>query len=235
MFKWTPGAHTAVVTSPVDSRSYDAVIFDVGGVLTVNPFAMMAKLAQGHGIEPRTFVAIAVGAGSYGDGDHPWHIFERGEITLDEYNSAIAALARQHGLDGFPPLPPAEFMAQAMALRPEMIDAVDTVRARGLRTAILTNNVSAWNSWRRFIPTEKFEVVIDSSDVGMRKPEARIYRLAVERLGVSVDRCIFLDDLAANCAAAQALGMHAILVDDSDAGRLELLRLIASEQRNQQP
>jgi len=74
---------------------------------------------------------------------------------------------------------------------------------------------------------ELFEVIVDSSAVGMRKPDPRIYHMALDQLGVAPERSVFLDDAPGNIAAARAIGMHAILVeDDHTLAFAELDRLL---------
>ena len=92
----------------------------------------------------------------------------------------------------------------------EMIDFVRELRGRGLRTALLTNNVREWEPlWRAKLPEidELFEIVVDSGFVGMRKPDPEIYELTLERLGgPSAGECVFLDDIEVNCEAAREPG-----------------------------
>lgn len=203
------------------------VLFDVGGVLMDSPFAMMAPVAAAHGIDLRTFAAIAVGAGVYDDGAHPWHRYERGEITEAELNLATNELAKGRGYDGFPPLPDGSIMLVPAIVRPSMLDLVRSCRHRGLKTGIITNNVEAWTMWRDLFPlAELFDDVIDSWEVGMRKPEARIYELAASRLGVPVTACLFLDDFPENITGAQALGMATVLVGEPDAAIAEVTALL---------
>jgi epoxide hydrolase-like predicted phosphatase len=97
-----------------------------------------------------------------------------------------------------------------------MIDFVRGLRMdRGLRSALLTNNIREWEpKWRSMLPEidEVFEIVVDSAFVGMRKPDPAIYELTVERLGdgIRASDCVFIDDLDVNCDAARALGMAAV-------------------------
>ncbi|MGE3449487.1 MAG: HAD family hydrolase [Microbacteriaceae bacterium] len=205
----------------------DAVVFDVGGVLTISPLAAMASVAARAGLDPRLFARIAIGHGDYGDGEHPWHRLERGEIDVAEFDRSTDALARSLDLPGFPPLPGAEFLAAALALRADMADLPALVRQAGCRTAICTNNIRSWAVWREHVPIDGFEVIVDSCEVGMRKPEARIFQLVAERLGVPIERCVLLDDMAENVQGARAAGMQAIEVDHTDAGRRALAALLA--------
>ena len=152
----------------------------------------------------------AMGRAAEEHGDHPLFALERGEITEDEFRARIEAhldggfdLARLNAL----------FLERLEPNRP-MIDFVRSLRERGVRAALLTNNVREWEPlWRGKLPEvdELFEVVVDSAFVGMRKPDPAIYALTLERLGgVAPERCVFVDDLDVNCEAARALGMAVV-------------------------
>jgi putative hydrolase of the HAD superfamily len=86
------------------------------------------------------------------------------------------------------------------------------LRERGLAMAICTNNVREWEArWRAMLPIDEiFDVVVDSAFVGTRKPEPRIYELTLERLGVSAEAALFIDDVQDNCRAARDLGLQAV-------------------------
>ena len=86
------------------------------------------------------------------------------------------------------------------------------LRARGCKLAICTNNVREWEQrWRAMLPVDEiFDVVVDSADVGARKPEPRIYELTLERLGVAAGAALLIDDIEINCDAARALGLSAV-------------------------
>jgi epoxide hydrolase-like predicted phosphatase len=114
----------------------------------------------------------------------------------------------------------------------EMIDWVRATRERGMRTALLTNNVREWEPlWRAKLPEidELFEVVVDSAFVGMRKPEPEIYELTLERLagGLRPADCLFIDDVEVNCDAARALGMRAVHFVSNEQAIPELDRALA--------
>lgn len=201
----------------------DAVIFDFAGVLSSSPGEAMAAGMQGFDVDIRTFMSIVMGP-LHEDGDHPWHRLERGTITMHEYLTAIEELWRAEGFDSFP-TPPLEHDVMAM-LRPvpEMIDAARSVRAAGYRTAILTNNVREWGSWRRAWDADNLvDVVVDSSEVGMRKPNADIFDLTVERLGTPAERTLFLDDFPWNIAGAETFGLQTMHVTDPVAAAAALL------------
>ncbi len=101
-----------------------------------------------------------------------------------------------------------------------MVAAARDARAAGYRTAIVSNMVSDWSAWRTVIDAEALvDVVIDSSDVGLRKPSEAIFRLALDRLGVRAERSIFLDDFEWNLLGAAAIGMQTMHVTDTVSGR----------------
>jgi putative hydrolase of the HAD superfamily len=204
----------------------DAVLFDFSGVLTRSPMHSFAEAAARAGIDVRLFVQIACGFGSYDDGSHPWHQLERGEIEVDDYDRRIREIAAAAGVTEFPGLPDLDSVVSADDVRHDMIDLVRRVRASGRRTAVVTNNVRDWVAWRQLVPADAFDLIVDSSEVGMRKPEARIYRHTAAALGVEPSGCVFLDDLAINVAGAVEVGMTGIVVDDTGRAAAELGALL---------
>lgn len=195
------------------TRAYDAVLFDFGGVLVGSPFeAMVAAAAP----ESDPDVVLALMLGDYAeDGDHPWHQAERGEISILDWVRHVQEAASEAGIEL--DLMAMRGMMQDLEIHDEMVDAVRRLRQDGYRTAVVTNNVrEASAAWRGRLPLDElFDVVVDSSDVGMRKPSPAIYLHALELLGVTDPaRAIFLDDHPANIAGAERVGMRAILVID---------------------
>jgi epoxide hydrolase-like predicted phosphatase len=116
--------------------------------------------------------------------------------------------------------------------RTVVVDAVRRVRGHGVRTAIVTNNVREYgDAWRSMVPVDElFDLVVDSCEEGIRKPDPRIFTIALARLGVeNAERAVFLDDFDGNIGAARALGMHGILVTgDPRPAMEELLHLVAA-------
>ncbi len=109
-----------------------------------------------------------------------------------------------------------------------VVDTVRALRATGVRHCIITNNAKEFaDGWRTLVPVDElFDDVVDSSAVGMRKPNPAIFELAMNRLGVTEpSRAVFLDDFAPNVAAAQALGLHGIVVGHPEPAMVELRRL----------
>jgi putative hydrolase of the HAD superfamily len=163
------------------------------------------------------------------DTDHPWHRLERGEIALLDAREQIMALVTQAGL-AFDPLAILARMAKGGGAREAVVSATRRLRVRGVRTALVTNNAREFSQgWRAMIPiSELFDAVIDSSEVGVRKPDPAIFALALRALGdIAPDQAVFLDDFPGNVAAARRLGMHGLLVGDDPTGALaELERLV---------
>ena len=158
------------------------------------------------------------------DTDHPWHRVERGEIPLAEYGVCWSRKPRARGLE----LPMRTL--QQMEPHAAVVERARHLRGDGYRTAVLTNNArEVGDDWRAIVPIDElFDVVVDSCLVGMRKPNPEIYRYTAAELGVTPERCVFLDDAAGNVAGAEEVGMRAILVDLDVAPALAELDKILS-------
>jgi len=209
----------------------DAVIFDFAGVLSTSPGELMTKQirADGAEIDLATFMPIIMGP-FHEDSDHPWHQMERGRITFEEYLIGIEPLWREAGFTSFPTPPTSNQLLTGLRPIPEMIEAARDVRAAGYRTAILTNNIKEWGAWRQAWDADNLvDVVVDSCEVDLRKPNPAIFELTVERLGSpAIDRTLFLDDFPWNIAGADAVGLQTMHVSDPVAAATDLReRLLA--------
>jgi putative hydrolase of the HAD superfamily len=173
-----------------------------------------------------------VAAAYHLDGDlNPVHLLERGECTTEEFERLLAA--RMVCRDGRPvsALGLLDRMFAASSFCDPMHAALLALRKAGLRTGLLSNSWGMADYPRHLFPA-MFDVVVISGEVGMRKPEERIYRHAAGLLGLAPGECIFIDDAEANVAAAEALGMTGVLHTEASAtlGRLDgLLGLTLSE------
>jgi putative hydrolase of the HAD superfamily len=198
------------------TEGFRAVLFDFGGVFTDSPFHAVHDYGEALGIGAREVTGIVFGSYEH-DGDHPWHQLERGEISLDSAREQILALGRESGLtvdiyELFARM--AGNNAGADARQP-LVQRVRLLRAEGYTTGIITNNVREFgDGWRALVPVDElFDFVVDSSSAGVRKPDPRIFQIALDHLdGVSPEEVIFLDDYPANVEAARALGLHSLLV-----------------------
>lgn len=200
----------------------NAVLFDLTGVITSSPWPHLTAAAGGN-------VSLLVGDYDQ-DGDHPWHRLERGEIGFAEWFEGVSALAADAGVEL--DLSPMAALRDEMVVFPQVISRIEKLRADGYKTALVTNNVREGSKmWRSLLDVDAlFDVVIDSSDVGVRKPNPAIFHLALEQLGIDdPSTAVFLDDLESNIVAARALGMHGIVVGDPpDAALAELDELLAT-------
>lgn len=201
-------------------------MFDFGGVFTASPFTGIHAWHVEKGLDPVQGVRAVFGPYDE-DTDHPWHRLERGEIALLAAAEQIKAVAAEEGLD----IELSEMFGSmgGSGVRTDMVDKAIELRRAGYRTGLITNNIKEFSDgWRAMIPVDDmFEVIVDSSAVGMRKPDPRIYTMCLEQLGVAPERSVFLDDAPGNIAAANALGMHGILVEDDHTGAMaELDRLL---------
>lgn len=161
---------------------------------------------------------------------HDLHMLETGRLSEKEF---FARLCERSAAAGNPRVDPEHARKAVFADRAEasaaMVDTVRQLRAAGYRTALLTNNAREWEPmWRGLIPVDElFDVVVDSSVVGLRKPDAAIYRLTCERLGLAPEECIFVDDLECNVDAAATLGMDVVhCMDPTEAADVVAQRLL---------
>jgi putative hydrolase of the HAD superfamily len=199
----------------------NAVIFDLGGVVMGSPLHAIAAYERELAI-PSGFVnrhVVATGAAG------AWSQLERGEVTLDAFYPLFDAecAAAGHALSARAMM---ERIAIAAQPRPRMLTAIRSIRARGLRTAALTNNWLGDGTRQRDWLGEVFEVVIESAVEGLRKPDPRIYQIALARLGVAAAETVFLDDIGRNLKPARELGMSTIKVEDEAQALGELAQAL---------
>jgi putative hydrolase of the HAD superfamily len=192
----------------------DVLICDFGGVLTTPLQEGFLAYQEESGVSLEE-LGTAMGRAAEEHGDHPLFVLERGEITEAEFRARI----ERHLEDGFDLARLRALYFERLEPNLAMIEFVRGLRARGVRAALLTNNVREWEPlWRAKLPEvdELFELVVDSAFVGLRKPDPAIFELTLERLGgVAPERCVFVDDLDVNCEAARALGMAAVRFESS--------------------
>lgn len=199
---------------------YEAVIFDLGGVVFPSPFEAFDEYDANAGLEPGTVRALIRTSSETG----AWASLERGELSMTDFLSALEGEAAAAGfaLDAVRLM---QTVGSRFGPRPEMVKAITRIREEGLRTAALTNN---WVSEGRD-PTGdglrgalEFDVVVESSVEGLRKPDPRIYALTLDRLGVQGSAAVFLDDLGINLKPARELGITTIKVVDPNQALRDL-------------
>ncbi|HEX4670231.1 MAG TPA: HAD family phosphatase [Solirubrobacterales bacterium] len=204
----------------------EAVVCDFGGVLTTPLLTSFMAVQDEIGISPEN-LGKAMRTITEEDGENPLYALERGEITEVDFLARLG--------DGLEPLlghrPELhrfrETYFEALNPNPPMIELMRELKAAGKRMAMLTNNVREWEPvWRSMLPVDEiFETVVDSGFVGCRKPEARIYEMTLERLGLAAGACLFVDDLLPNCEGARAAGMSAVHFRDNEQATAEIRAL----------
>jgi putative hydrolase of the HAD superfamily len=196
---------------------FRGVLLDWGGVMT-NPIReMVAAWLDDEDVDHEHYAAVmrpwVAGAYDQNGETNPIHALERGECTVEEFERLLASrMARRDGVqvtaEG---LLTRMFAGSTMAA--PMRAAVQSIRGAGLRTGLLSNSWGMADYPRHLFPG-LFDVVVISGEVGMRKPEERIFRHAAGLLGLDPAQCVFVDDIEVNIAAAEAVGMTAILHHD---------------------
>jgi putative hydrolase of the HAD superfamily len=217
-----PVGRAPIVESPPVIR---AVLWDFGGVILASPFEAFRAYEAAHEI-PLDFIR---GVNATNPDLNAWARLERAELDHDEFDRVFAEESKALGHE----VPGADVLALLSGeVRQEMVTALDGVIAAGYKTACLTNNVVK----RDGEPTEdrpdvaavmaRFDVVVESSKVGIRKPEPGFYTRACEMLGVEPGECVFLDDLGINLKPAQEMGMTTIKVADPADAIAELEQVL---------
>lgn len=209
----------------------DAVVFDVGGVLcSTSPVEEFAKVDAEYGLPPGTVQGFLRGGPLFAQ-------VETGRMPVAEfYQRAAATILAEHGIRV------AEERLDAMLtacmgtnLRPEMLDLVAEVKAAGHRTGLLTNIFAERRPWLHGLFADGvLDVVCDSSEVGLRKPDRAIYEHLLAMLAARADEVVFVDDFAENVAAARSMGMGTVLFESPEQARRELVGLgvrIRAEER----
>ena len=210
--------------------TFNTIIFDFGGVITSSPFEAFNRMEAKRGL-PKDFVRSV---NARNPDDNAWAKFERAECGAAEFDALFAAEARVlgHELDG------ASVIACLSGdIRPEMVAALDMLKSKGFALGCITNNVRSGKGAGMAVSDEKaaaisavmatFDHIIESSKVGVRKPDPRIYAMMCAALAVSPSQCIYLDDLGINCKPAAAMGMAAIKVTSGAQALNDLGALLA--------
>jgi putative hydrolase of the HAD superfamily len=204
----------------------EAIVCDFGGVLTTPLLTSFMAIQDEIGISPEV-LGEAMRALTEEDGENPLYALERGEVTEADFLERLTGgleplLGHRPHLHRF-----REVYFEALNPNPPMIELMRELKAGGKRMAMLTNNVREWEPvWRSMLPVDEiFETVVDSGFVGARKPEARIYELTLERLGLPGGACLFIDDLLPNIEGARAAGLAAVHFRDNDQAIPEIRAL----------
>jgi len=216
------GADTEVADTGVKVK---AALFDFGGVILSSPFEAFNGYEERQGL-PRDFIRTL---NATNPDTNAWARYERSEVSFDEFCDLFEAEAEAAGhrlvaRDVMPLL--------AGQIRPEMVEALRRCGER-LKTACLTNNVIGFNDFpQRARATGRdevlslFDCIIESSKVGVRKPDRRFYEIACAELDIHPTEAVFLDDLGVNLKPARELGMQTIKVTDPGLAIAELEAIV---------
>ncbi len=208
--------------------TFKAVFWDFGGVMTTSPFEAFRRFERENGL-PQDFLR---GINATNPDNNAWARFERSEIDLDAFDREFEAESRAAGY----PVPGRKVIELLGGdLRPEMVAALKRIRER-YRVACITNNVRAGQGPSMHTSAARaqeiaavmalFEHVVESSKLGMRKPDPRIYLHACELVGVAPQEVVYLDDLGINLKPAKELGMATVKVVEPRAALQQLGELL---------
>lgn len=201
-----------------------AVLWDFGGVILTSPFEAFRRYESEHNL-PLDFIRSVNSTDPH---TNAWALMERSEVTPQQFDDLFATEsdALGHRVSGADVL-----SLLAGDVRPGMVAMLDRVKTAGFRVACLTNNIVGGDGLdvsqnARSVQIAgimaKFDVIVESSKIGVRKPEPRFYEVACELLGVLPEECVFLDDLGINLKPAAAMGMATIKVTSEDQAIADL-------------
>ena len=198
-----------------------AVLWDFGGVILSSPFEAFAAYERERGL-PEGFLRQLNATNS---DTNAWAKLERSEVDLEGFAELYEAEADAagHGIDAG-----AVLALLSGEVRPAMVQALRRIREEGLAQACLTNNVAGTEAVRPDVAEVMalFDTVLESSKLGVRKPDPTFYDLALEAVGVAPIEAVFLDDLGINLKPARALGIRTIKVVDPDQALAELEEVV---------
>jgi epoxide hydrolase-like predicted phosphatase len=181
--------------------AYAAVLFDFGGVLTTSVWDSFAAFCRTEGLDPDSVKKLFKHDPEALEDLRKLEVGEMSEYDFERVFGKRLGLADPEGL--------IVSMFAGMRPQPEMVEVVRDIRQAGLKTGLISNSWST-DHYDRELLMELFDVSVISAEVHLHKPQAEIYRLAADRIGVDPKDCVFIDDLKENCEGAEAVGMTAI-------------------------
>lgn len=196
------------------TQNIQAVIWDFGGVLTSSPFEAFNRYEEKKGL-PKDFIRSV----NARNGDtNAWAKLEQSKVTADEFDTLFLEEAKALGHA----VPGKDILGLLSGeLRPRVVEALKQCKSK-VKVGCITNNApvgkgaSMTDDEGRAAEVAKvfdlFDEVIESSKLGIRKPDPRIYALMCEALDVNPKTCVYLDDLGINLKPARAMGMTTIKV-----------------------
>jgi putative hydrolase of the HAD superfamily len=198
---------------------YQGLLLDFGGVVTTDFFASLGAYCERLGLPHDSFRDLVTADPT---GRELYHQVERGELSQPDFEQKTAQLL------GVQPTGLIQGLLAGLRSEPLMADAITRARRAGIRVGVITNSwgTAPYDPYAAHQLHQRFDAVVISSQVGLRKPEPAIYRLAAEELAVAPERIVFVDDIAANLQPARELGMAVIHHVDPGSTVRELERLL---------
>lgn len=195
------------------------LILDFGGVVTTDFYAALRGFCHRQRL-PEDAIVRALQDTT--DGQAALARAERGQTSQQDFETVLAGLLgiEAEGLIG-------RVLAD-LRPNPPVLDLVAQARAAGVATAVLSNSWGAGrvDPYAGYDLPDRFDTVVISDQVGLRKPDPKIYQLTAHRLGIPAARCVFVDDTAHNLPAAETLGMTTVHFTHVDEGVAEIRRLL---------
>lgn len=211
------------------STQLEAVIWDFGGVFTTSPFEAFTRYEEANGL-PKDFVRSVNAVNIQ---ENAWAKLERSEVTAEEFDVLFRDESRALGHE----VPGKDILGLLSGdVRPAVVEALKICKSH-VKVGCITNNAPVGKGAGMSSDSKKaaqvseimslFDHLIESSKLGIRKPDPRIYALMCEALDVDPNKCVYLDDLGINLKPARAMGMHTIKVLN-EAQLLQDLRQVTS-------
>ena len=213
------------------SSAFDSVVLDFSGVLVTQTSPALIELATWHRVPVETLVHVLMGPRGWTTGDHPWHRAERGELLAAALQYEVVPYATATGLtlrgDEYARLLTGDYVVNG-----DVLERIGRLRTLGYSLGLLMNSFQELRAMvESRIDVSMFDVVVDSSEVGCRKPEPEIYSIMEQQLGVEPQRILYMDDVYANIEGARNAGWGTIYVTDLSDALEDLDRVAMVEQR----
>src|SRR5262245_15170936 len=198
----------------IKSSDFDSVVVDLSGVLVTHTSPLLEELASWHRVPIGTLVHVLMGPRGWSTSDHPWHRAERGELPYLALQTEVVPYANAAGLtlrgDEY-----ALLLLSDIAINGDVLDRIVWLRGLGYTAGLLMNSIPELRvEVESRVDFTIFDAIVDSSEVGCRKPEPEIFAIMEQQLGVDPSRILYLDDAAANIEGARNSGWGTIYVTD---------------------
>lgn len=208
---------------PLDLTTPPALLIDFGGVITESVVGAFERACAAHGVDPRGFVAEAFSADHASDS--PFALVELGRISVAEFVDQIGPVLTRHAAQ---PVDAEVWFSEVQQtthrVDPKMTEALQSLYDRGVQTVLVSNSWGPRDTYPWHLLPDFSDIVV-SGEIGIRKPDPEIYRLACEKVNRDPAECIFLDDVEVNLVPARKLRMSTILHTDRATTLAELHRI----------